>query len=225
MNKQSYLAELTKLLGFMSTWDRQAALEKYTRLFDEASDEAELIAQLGTPTKLAINLALEYTPTAAPVAEELPEEITGEAAKAEGVEPYGEALPVPVAEEEETPYGEAPAPRPRLRPFGLIVAILFGLVFGVPIAVILICVGIPFLALGAALAASAVLAVVHTVGLLAMVSDILVFVGAGLVLAALGLFVAWFGLWLSLELGYLWINGVVLRLGKVLSWKKEVAQV
>ena len=35
------MAELSKLLGFMSAWDRRDALAKYDALFDEAADEAE----------------------------------------------------------------------------------------------------------------------------------------------------------------------------------------
>ena len=60
------MAELTRLLGFMSSWDRQAVLEKYEALFAAAEDPDALTEELGTPTKLAIDLAATYVPTPAP---------------------------------------------------------------------------------------------------------------------------------------------------------------
>ena len=218
------MAELANLLGFMSAWDRREALMKYEALFDEAADEAELIASLGNPTRLAIGLARDYVPTPPPAVlpEETPAEEAAPAETPEGENESGEeAVESPEAEE----AAEVPAPvkSRRLRPFGLIVSILFGLVIGLPIAVVLICIGIPFIALGIGVAALDVWAVISVVTALTMFSDILVVVGAGLLVLALALLLTWFGLWLSFELGYLWISGVVLRLGRALSWKKEVA--
>ena len=247
------MAELSKLLGFMSAWDRRDTLIKYDALFDEAADEAELIASLGSPTKLAIGLALNYVPSPAPVSVPAetrepdgsvgefaaegqvadaadmpgqPEEAAAESVEEAPVEaesaPVAEEVcaPVPVVEEEES---EPAKPKRRVRAFGLIGAILFGLVIGLPVAILLICVGIPFSALGVAVVALAVWVAMSTIGLLAMFSDVLVIVGGGLVLCALGLLLVWFGLWVSFELGYLWISGAVLRLGRALTYKKEVA--
>ncbi len=240
---------------------------KYEAMFEEAENEEELIAALGSPTKLAIGLALNYVPSPAPVSipvdtvepgenlgefaagvpEEAPgaenvenaEAAAGETAGDEASEVSEEEAPAartseetPPAEaalgEEETAAetmeaAEAPVRRRRVRPFGLIVSILFGLIFGVPIALVLILVGVPFLVTGVATVAVAVWSVLTAVPALAMLSDILVVVGAGAVICGLGLLVAWFGLWLSFELGYLWIGGVVLRLGRALTYKKEVA--
>lgn len=216
INKQSYLAELEKLLGFMSTWDRKAAIEKYSALFDEAGDEAALIKMLGTPTRLAISLAGSYVPT--PMPAPAIEERDPILAEFEGEKP---AETVPAGETvSEEPVQTQPR---RVRPFGLIAAILFGLVIGLPVAIVLICLGIPFLVLGCGVIFGAVWSVFEVIGLLAMFSDILVIAGAGLILTALGLFTAWFGLWLSLALGQLWIGGAVLRLCRALSFKKEVA--
>lgn len=239
----------------MSAWDRRDTLIKYDALFDEASDEAELIASLGSPTKLAIGLALNYVPSPAPAVKigeaREPDGSVGEFAAvgetggesagdpAENV-PSGLENSEPQAEEgvyagqtEEAiaqPESERPVPeeapvRPKrkLRAFGLIASILFGLVIGLPIAIVLICIGIPFIALGIGVVAFAVWAAMSVIGMLAMFSDVLIIVGIGLVLCALGLLLAWFGLWLSFELGYLWISGVVLRLGRALTYKKEVA--
>ena len=222
-------------MGFMSAWDRRDALMKYEVMFDEAENEEELIAQLGNPTKLAIGLALNYVPSPAPesiAVEPVEEPEAGEEAPAEETAPVsageteaGAEAEEPAMEtellEEKSPA--APVRRRKVRPFGLIVAILFGLVIGMPVALVLIVLGIPFLVSGAATVAAAVWSVLAVVPALAMISDILVVVGLGLVICGLGLLLAWFGLWLSFELGYLWISGVVLRLGRALSYKKEVA--
>lgn len=225
------MAELARLLGFMSAWDRRETLNKYEALFDEAGDEAELIATLGSPTRLAIDLARSYVPSPPPAV--MPEEPRAEEAPADEEqkpeetpsEPEEPAAEVPVPEECAVAEAAEEAPRKarRARPFGIIVSIIFGLVIGLPVAIALIIVGIPFIVFGAAAAALDVWAVISLVAALTMFSDILVVVGAALVVCALALLVLWFGLWLSFELGYLWINGVVLRLGRALSWKKEVA--
>lgn len=233
------MAELAKLLGFMSAWDRRDTLAKYEALFDEAADEAEFIASLGSPTKLAIGLALNYVPSPAPAAvAEQPAEAESEPVQSDADVQEAESADAPLAEAVEAPaappveeappsvvefYAEPVRPKRKVRAFGLIVAILFGLVIGLPIAVVLICIGIPFILLGVSVVALAVWAVLTVVGMLTMISDILIVVGAALVLCGLGLLLAWFGLWLSFELGYLWISGVVLRLGRVLTYKKEVA--
>ena len=62
MNKQRFLAELRRLLVFMTESDRSIALEKYTRMFDEAGEggEASLLEKLGSPTKVAISLSRGY---------------------------------------------------------------------------------------------------------------------------------------------------------------------
>jgi len=221
-------------------------------MFDEAGSDEELIASLGSPTKLAIGLAASYVPTPAPESmplnsgetNENPDEsvadISEEAAAQEKEEaPAGEAAKAIAggeeveASEKAAPVGEPPAgvveeqaqpaPKRKLRPFGLIVAILFGLIFGVPIALVLILIGVPFLVAGIAVIATDVWCVLSAVPPLTMLSDILVVVGAGAVICGIGLLVTWFGLWLSFELGYLWIGGVVLRLGRALTYKKEVA--
>ncbi len=226
----------------MSSWDRAASLEKYSVLFDEAESEEELIAQLGTPTKLAIGLALNYVPSPAPTyvteepvaAEEEEDTESSEAPAQEGAEAPadedGEEGPAKAAElsPETLPeiFEDEPEEqfhKPKVRVIGLIASIILGLAIGVPVAVVLICLGIPFLVTGASVAALAVWGFLTVVGMLTMFSDVLIIAGAGLILVALGLLLAWFGLWLSLSLGHLWIGGVVLRLGRAMSYKKEVA--
>lgn len=62
MNKQRFLAELRRLLVFMTESDRNIVMEKYTAQFDAAGEdgEAALIEKLGSPTKVAISLSRGY---------------------------------------------------------------------------------------------------------------------------------------------------------------------
>ncbi len=233
------MAELAKLLGFMSAWDRKDTLQKYEAIIDSYTDFEELVANIGTPTKLAISLALNYVPSPAPeiipveAAEEEPiKELEGEyplinaGEGEESLDPEGDAPANEEtlgAEEEEEPEIPAPRSRRKVRFFGLLASVIFTLVIGIPIAVVLICLGLPFVVGGLGLGAGVVWAAVSAIPMLALFSDILAVIGVGLVLIALALLLLWFGLWVSFELGYLWISGVVLRLGRALTYKKEVA--
>lgn len=64
MNKQRYLAELQRLLVFMTEEDRIATVGRYADMFDEAGEEGAdaLVAQIGSPTKAAIALSRGYEP-------------------------------------------------------------------------------------------------------------------------------------------------------------------
>lgn len=62
MNKQKYLAELRRLLVYMTDEDRDEAIRRCAGAFDAAGPEgeADLIAELGSPTKTAIGLSRGY---------------------------------------------------------------------------------------------------------------------------------------------------------------------
>lgn len=62
MNKNVFLVDLSKCLGFMTDTEREEALEYYKELFDEAGPENEqkVLAQLGSPTKVAVELHRTY---------------------------------------------------------------------------------------------------------------------------------------------------------------------
>lgn len=64
MNKQRFLAELRRLLVFMTEEDREETIRRYSAMFDDAGPggEAALIEQLGSPTKAAIGLSRGYEP-------------------------------------------------------------------------------------------------------------------------------------------------------------------
>lgn len=64
MNKQRYLAELQRLLVFMTEADRAETVRRYSDLFDIAGPEgeSELLNSIGSPTKAAIGLSRGYEP-------------------------------------------------------------------------------------------------------------------------------------------------------------------
>lgn len=193
----------------MSSWDRQATLEKYSALFDSCESEEALLEELGTPTKQAIELARSYVPTPPPVREEA---VPAAPAEAQTGDEHDEAA-------------TRSAKTSRLRPGGMLLFVLLLLLIGIPVTVVLVCIGIPVLAVGIGAVAAAVTCVLQILPALTLFSDILLVIGAGLVLTAVGLAAAWLGLWLSLELGALWLSKVVFPLGRRLCRKKEVPQI
>lgn len=58
--KQKFLAELGKLLTFMYEEDRQTALAMYSKMFDDAADERDLVHYLISPTRQAVVIARTY---------------------------------------------------------------------------------------------------------------------------------------------------------------------
>ena len=192
MTDKQYLAEMEKLLAFMSSWDRQAALEEYRARFDAAEDPEALMAELGSPTRLAISLAESYVPSLAPAAPRTP---------------APDEVPLPT--EGQGASEPQPLQIPRRGGGFLLLPIL---ILGIPILLVLLCLGIPVLAAGGALCVSTVLSVARVTAALGMVSDILLAVGCGLMLLAPGILLCWLGIWISLELGMLWIRGVMAAL-------------
>lgn len=246
INQERYLAELDRLLGFMSSWDRQAALKKYRALFAASADTDALIEELGTPTRLAIELAASYVPSRSPSAlaealqqcpvalEDMLRDPGVLAADLSEPEPVPvEAAPQPEtwvfdAEPEEAPEeadAEEPAGGPyrRVRVGALIAYLIPAVVIGLPIAVALICVGLPFLVGGAWLAISAVYEALQVLGTLTLVSDMLLICGAALAACAVGVLLCWLGLWISLELCWLWVGKALTGLGRRLCVREEAA--
>ncbi len=230
----------------MSSWDRQAALKKYRTLFSAAPDTEALIAQLGTPTKLAIDLAAVYVPTAAPsvLAEALlkcpvaledllrdPRALAADLAeetRRETDAPQPETWVFPAAEPAPAPEPEDTEPEPQpartgIRTGALLAYLLPAVVIGLPVAVLLVCIGLPFILGGAGIACAAVYAALQVFGQLRLVADVLLTAGAALVAAAVGVLLFWFGLWLSSELCWLWVGKGVVGLGKRLCVRKEAA--
>ncbi len=64
MNKPQYLAELNRLLIFMTRADREQTLDRYGALFDKAGPAGQeaLLSRIGSPTRVAIRLSRTYEP-------------------------------------------------------------------------------------------------------------------------------------------------------------------
>lgn len=226
MDRKKYLAELEKLLGFMSSWDRQDAMARYAARFDEAEDVDALIESLGTPTRVAFVLAQDYVPSPPPArpAPDPAAELEQTLADFDENAPAPAEIPVETVPIAEPAPAEPAGPRLRWRPGATAAWCVGGVVIGLPVAVALICLGIPFIAAGAGTVFYAVKMALAALGTLQLISDMLVVIGGGLAACAAGLVIAWFGVWLSLELGWLWIGRVVFGLGKKVC-TEEVADV
>ena len=225
----------------MSSWDRQAALKKYQMLFATSRDAQTVMDELGSPTKLAIELAASYVPTRPPSAlaralEECPvaledllrdpnalaadysELITESELKPEtwifDMEPEAQAEPAPEPEEETSG---------RVRVGALIAWLIPAVVIGLPVTVVLVCVGIPFLGAGAWLIYMAVHQALRFIGALRLVSDMLLTAGAAMILSGIGLALCWLGVWLSVELCWLWVGRVLIGLGRRICIRGEAA--
>lgn len=117
MNRQAYLAELAQLLYYMTAWDRDAALAKYTKLFEERDNDFAVIQELGSPMKLAVTLSRSYEASPEPVedaaeqespapAEELPTEVPEAVSAEETTEPAQTTEEPPEPAKEESPAVE-----------------------------------------------------------------------------------------------------------------------
>lgn len=60
MNRQRYMAELSKLLAFMFKEDKEDILAQYNKMLDEAEDEQAMLESFGSPTKLAVTISRTY---------------------------------------------------------------------------------------------------------------------------------------------------------------------
>ena len=205
----------------MSPWDRQAVIRRYERKFDESDDPNKLVDMLGTATKVAVMLADGYISSPPPEEAESPEpEI--ETFDAEEQMSF-EALAEETAEAEEAEPTELEPELPSapqrggVRPGALIGFIVFTLLIGIPVAVLLFCVGVPFLASGAGVIGAAARTVLDTLSGLNLFSDVLLLCGGALILAAVGLLLAWLGLWIGISLVRLWIARVILPMGRRIS--------
>lgn len=264
------MAELKKLLGFMSSWDREATLDRYEAMFDEDGDPEAVMEKLGSPTKVAVELAQDYVSSPPPgeavdrdapeievisleqlLAEEdagvslspAPPPAEAEEAGAPAPAEAEETEPPPPEEEPEAPaapVGEEPPeqaadkpsgppawdpPSPE-KPGGAAVAVywVLAVLIGLPVALALFCLGVPFMAAGVLVLTRTISAVPAMFGSFTLLSDVLLVAGAGLGLLGLGLLLVWFGAWLSLTLCRLWIFRLILPLGRRIRNGKEARE-
>lgn len=106
MNRQAYLAELAQLLYYMTVWDRDAALAKYTKLFEERDNDFAVIQELGSPMKLAVTLSRSYEASPEPAEDAAEQESPAPAEEAPAEVPEtvsAEITAEPAQTTEETP--------------------------------------------------------------------------------------------------------------------------
>lgn len=60
MNRQRYMAELSKLLAFMFKEDKEDILAQYNKMLDEAENEQAMLESFGSPTRLAVTISRTY---------------------------------------------------------------------------------------------------------------------------------------------------------------------
>ena len=217
IDKKSFIAELEKLLGFMSPWDRQAVIRRYEKRIEEAEDPEQLLEMFGTATKVAVMLADGYVSSPPPETgametfrreEEAPEEqLTFDTLADSGGESAAEIR----SGQEKQGAGAGV----------LALYWVLAVVIGLPVAAVLFCVGVPFPAVGVSVVENAAVTVIRTVGNFKLISDTLLLGGGGLILGALGLLIAWLGLWISISLVRLWVGKVILPLARRLRYGKE----
>ena len=75
--QESYIAELTQLLFYMTPWDKAEVLKGINAMINHPETGLKNMEELGNPMKLAVTLHRQYTPTPepteeAPVEEEAP---------------------------------------------------------------------------------------------------------------------------------------------------------
>ena len=215
----------------MSSWDRQAAIERYEAMFSEAKDPDALMEELGTPTKVAVELANGYVSSPPP-----PDTPQGGGDTVPAPFPAGpeESAPLLQTDAEAAPpdtsavEDAAPDDTDVLEPpeteepedakqggsaFLKLLYWVFAILVGIPVTVLLICFGIPFLSAGVWIIYTVIRSIPPVLGSFTLLSDILLLGGSGLISLAVGLFLSWFGLWLSIALCRLWIGKVLLSLG------------
>ena len=227
INEQKYLTELSRLLGFMSSWDREAMIEKYKDMFAAAEDREQLMEEIGTPTQVAISIANNYVPSPRPQVVRPMNEDSEEDGEEDDEDYYeGEAeeasafFPTSGNDEEDTPEASF-GPRRQLRPAVTGVYILLCLVIGLPIAVVLLVIGLPVIAVGGGCIAASLYAFVRLVSKLGMFSDVLMLIGSGLVLFGIGLLILWLGIWIDISLERLWIGKALVGWGRKLCYREE----
>ena len=97
--QESYIAELSQLLFYMTAWDKAEVLKGITAMINHPETGVQTMEELGTPMKLAVTLHRQYTPTPEPS----PEEQERKAAMEEVSE---ETAELPAVAEEELEHAE-----------------------------------------------------------------------------------------------------------------------
>ena len=225
------MAELSKLLTFVQKEDKQSILQHYNELLDNAEDEQALLEEFGSPTKLAVTISRGYKREDYSLSTFRDDEKPAQQAQNEEVpaEPYAEIIdeiqhdesqPAPAAEEapaeEETQAEEVTAdaeeemPVPEETPqvnyktsTGLLILyLIFAIPIGLVVFAALTAVMLTVLAAGLTLGVLGVSVIGFAFsGLLTVLADSLLALGAALVLLAFAVILLWLAVWLIIA-GY-----------------------
>lgn len=249
MTKQKFLAELSRLLVFMTEEDRAETIRRYSAMFDAAGPEgeAELVEQLGTPTRTAITLSRGYepgsvkvdSPAPAPAAQPPKEEVdefglpefhlpglSGEDTYTPRSNPVEEKLPkrvsMPKTVVAREPEWDAPPAETRIERtmslgLGIPLFIFVMIALGLPAAAVFLALIAVFLLPGGTLLTGVYLTVIGALWCTAYMADAILLFGAAFIVLAAALIVLWAGIWVDVKLGTLYVRGVKWLAGELLG--------
>ncbi len=207
MNRQQFLAELNQYLTFFSPQERSAIIAEFGEKFDAAGEEGEaaLIAELGTPMRIAIDLKRRKESGEKVTFSSVNIEVTSDGFMERysvETETY-ESIMAPESIEDVLQYEELEksntttlVTRKKASPVKHVFALIGSTVLSILIA-----------ALFLAIAAAGVMLIVAMCYLLLAglksllyANDALLLFGGGLVCGGAGLIIIWFGLWSAISL-------------------------
>ena len=226
INRQSYMAELSRLLTFVQKEDKPAILQHYNELLDNAEDEQALLDEFGSPTKLAVTISRGYKredyslstfredekpvrpeeeAPAEPYAElinEIKQEETQAAPAVEEAPAAEEEMPAESIVELPSAAEENPQPVYTTNVVLLILYLIFAIPIGIAVYAALTAVILTVLAVGLVLATLGVSLIGFAFSsLLTVLADSLLIFGAALVLLAFAVIFLWLAVWLCI-VGY-----------------------
>jgi len=207
MNRQQFLAELNQYLTFFSPQERAAIISEFTEKLDAVGEEGEsaLIAELGTPMKLAIDFKRHKEAGKTVSFSSINIEV-----KSDGfMEKYSvetetyESITDPEIIEDVLQYEEienndstATVSRRKSSPKKSVFAIIGSTILSILIAVVFLSIA----AAGVMLLAAMCYLLLTGLQSLIYLNDALLLFGGGLVCGGFGLIILWFGLWTTISL-------------------------
>ena len=206
------------MLTFMTARDREAAMERYEALFASSEDEAQVIASLGSPLRVAVQLSREYEkpedadedeePPAGMQAERVTQPAAVETEQPEGAstqpepepeEPAGMDKPAvaeSAPEEQEEPVA---SPVYHSRPGAKAVYVPAAVIVGIPVTLIIAAVMLAIAACGVLFLIGGFCILQVCFWGLIVVADMMLIWGSALILFAAGLLLLWLGIYLFVK--------------------------
>ena len=207
MNRQQFLAELNQYLTFFSPQERAAIISEFTDKLDAVGEEGEsaLIAELGTPMKLAIDFKRHKEAGKTVSFSSINIEV-----KSDGfMEKYSvetetyESITAPESIEDVLQYEEienndstAVVSRRKTQPAKNVFAIIGATILSILIAIVFLAIA----SAGVMLLVAMCYLLLTGLQNLHYLTDALLLFGGGLVCGGFGLIILWFGLWTTISL-------------------------